>query len=89
MTAARDQVLNYLDNKRAACQDCFCVWHCAGDCFTRSYYAEASSRPGANPRCIMNREITAGILLWYIMEGDGTWRGQGAHPGEMQLMRSF
>ena len=37
----------------------------------------------------MNRKITAGILLWYIMGGDGVWQGQNAHPGEAQMMRTF
>jgi hypothetical protein len=37
----------------------------------------------------MNRETTARILLWYIMAGDGVWQGQGLHPQEMQLMRTF
>ncbi len=37
----------------------------------------------------MNREITARILLWYIANSDGVWRGQGAHPQAMQLLRAF
>jgi uncharacterized protein len=86
---ARSALLTYLGERRAACRDCFCYWHCAGDCYTRSYYAEAGARRGATPRCTMNREITARTLLWYIMAGDGVWRGQGAHPQEAQLMRTF
>jgi sulfatase maturation enzyme AslB (radical SAM superfamily) len=81
--------LTYLEEKRATCQDCFCYWHCAGDCYTRSFYAQAGGRPGANPRCGMNQKITARILLWYIMAGDGVWQGQGAHPQEAQLLRTF
>jgi uncharacterized protein len=86
---ARKALLAYLEGKRATCQDCFCYWHCAGDCYTRSFYAQAGSRQGANPRCAMNQEITARILLWYIMAGDGVWQGQGAHPQEAQLLRTF
>jgi hypothetical protein len=37
----------------------------------------------------MNRQITAQTLLWYIMAGDGLWRGQGMNPQEAQLMRTF
>jgi hypothetical protein len=37
----------------------------------------------------MSREITARILLWYIMAGDGVWRGQGRHPQERRLMKAF
>lgn len=86
---ARRALLTYLEDKRAACRDCFCYWHCAGDCYTRAFYAQAGGRPGTNPRCAMNRDITTRLLLWYIMAGDGVWRGQGAHPQEAQLLRTF
>jgi len=86
---ARESLLTYLEEKRTMCRDCFCRWHCAGDCYTRSFYAQAGSRQGANPRCYMNREITARILLWYIMAGDGVWRGGKVHPQEAQLLRTF
>jgi uncharacterized protein len=80
---ARDRLLSYLEGKRAACRHCFCYWHCAGDCYTRSRDGRASAR------CAVNREITARILLWYIMAGDGLWRGQGMHPQDSGLMRTF
>jgi uncharacterized protein len=86
---ARNALLTYLEEKRATCRDCFCYWHCAGDCYTRSFYAHAGGSQGANPRCTINREITTRILLWYIMAGDGVWRGQGMHPQEAQLLRTF
>jgi uncharacterized protein len=86
---ARSALFAHLEEKQAKCRECFCYWHCAGDCYTRSFYAEAGSQQGANPRCTMNRAITAQILLWYIMEGDGVWRGENVHPQETQLMRAF
>lgn len=86
---ARDALLTYLEEKRATCRDCFCYWHCAGDCYTRSLAAAAVNPDASSPRCYMNRQITARILLWYIMVGDGVWRGQGAHPQEAQLLRTF
>jgi len=90
-TPSRDALIAYLEAKRDRCQDCFCYWHCAGDCYTRSFFAQAApSRAGErSPRCTMNREIAAHILLWYIMAGDGVWRGQGAAPQEARLLRSF
>jgi len=86
---ARGALLAYLEGKRATCRDCFCYWHCAGDCYTRSLAAETGDLDVPSPRCTMNREITARILLWYIMAGDGVWQGQGAHPQEAQLLRMF
>jgi uncharacterized protein len=87
--AARSALLTHLEEKQATCRACFCYWHCAGDCYTRSFYAQAGRQGGANPRCYMNREITARILLWHIMAGDGVWRGQSVHPQEAQLLRTF
>jgi uncharacterized protein len=86
---ARYTLLSYLSKKQMICRDCFCYWHCAGDCYTRSFTAENGKAQASSPRCMMNREITARILLWYIMAGDGLWRGQGAHPQEAQLLRAF
>jgi uncharacterized protein len=86
---AREALLTYLSEKRATCRECFCYWHCAGDCYTRSSFEETSAEGAPGPRCMMNREITARILLWYIMAGDGVWRGRGVHPQEAQLFRAF
>jgi uncharacterized protein len=86
---ARSKLLTFLEEKRARCRDCFCYWHCAGDCYTRSFAATGDGLQAPSPRCHMNREITARILLWYIMAGDGLWQGQGAHPQTAQLLRTF
>jgi uncharacterized protein len=87
--AARDALLSCLRDRRANCTGCFCYWHCAGDCYTRGLASARDNPEGTSPRCHMNREITARILLWYIMRGDGVWRGQGASRREKQLMREF
>ena len=86
---ARHTLLTCLEEKRATCRDCFCYWHCAGDCYTRSPLTKAGAPQGTSPRCQMNREITARLLLWHIMAGDGVWQGQGTHPQEEQLFRAF
>jgi uncharacterized protein len=86
---ARSRILTYLEEKRARCRDCFCYWHCAGDCYTRSFVVTGDGLQAPSPRCHMNREITARILLWYIMASDGVWQGQGAHPQTAQLLRTF
>jgi uncharacterized protein len=86
---ARTKLLTYLEDKRATCRDCLCYWHCAGDCYTRSFVSTDEGFQDSSPRCFMNREITARILLYYIMASDGVWRGQGAHPQEAKLMQTF
>jgi uncharacterized protein len=86
---AQGALWDYLKEQKSACRDCFCYWHCAGDCYTRAFSASSGESQGNSPRCTMNREITARILLWYIMNNDGIWQGQGEHPQAMQLMREF
>lgn len=71
-----------LDRRRLACRDCFCYWHCHGDCASR---AMASPAPDS-VRCRMNREITKALIVCGIAQGDGIWRGTAnaaapaAHP---------
>lgn len=79
----------HLERQKSTCRECFCYWHCAGDCYSRADAAASGDAQGTSPRCTMNREITARILLWYIMNNDGIWQGQGEHPQAMQLMREF
>jgi uncharacterized protein len=86
---AQNALWSYLEENRTGCEGCFCYWHCAGDCYTRAHAAATRDPQVRSPRCYMNREITARILLWYIMNSDGVWQGQGMHPQSAQLMRSF
>lgn len=86
---ARDALHQTLAERRAGCRDCFCYWNCAGDCYSRVFAPGLDNHPGSSPRCYMNREISAHILLWYIAHGDGVWRGQGGHPRGKELMEAF
>jgi uncharacterized protein len=56
---------------RTGCRQCFCYWHCAGDCMVR----RMSSNGGKGGRCRTNRAITREILASYIAAGNGAWRG--------------
>jgi uncharacterized protein len=84
---AQQRLWTYLEEKRGNCRDCFCYWHCAGDCYTRAQVADKAGEP--SPRCHMNREITARMLLWNIQNSDGVWQGQGVGPQSARLMRTF
>jgi uncharacterized protein len=69
--AALQTFLDTQQARRQECLDCFCYWHCCGDCATR--------RPGARNtgegRCRATRSITLALLLEYIEEGGGVWQG--------------
>jgi radical SAM protein with 4Fe4S-binding SPASM domain len=58
--------------RRAACEGCFCYWHCGGDCATRCLSSPGEDRV----RCQVNRDITREFLAWYVAAGDGVWRGE-------------
>lgn len=40
------------------CQDCFCKWHCAGDCLAKALPGVHPEDHVGSPRCNLNREIT-------------------------------
>ena len=40
------------------CRDCFCKWHCAGDCLAKALPGKTPDDHQGSPRCNLNREIT-------------------------------
>ena len=75
-TQARDYLINFLENKQdSQCQNCFARWHCAGDCYTRASFVNDDELIVSTARCYINRQITAQLLLWHIMNNDGVWNG--------------
>lgn len=46
----------------AYCSDCFCKWHCAGDCLSKVFKASGSARHEGSSRCKLNRELTLAQL---------------------------
>lgn len=50
------------------CQDCFCKWHCAGDCLAKSVAGLNPKDHAGSPRCNLNREITR-IQLHRVASG--------------------
>lgn len=75
---ARCRLLDHLESRHAAqCRDCFCRWHCAGDCYTRSSTLGEDGITATAERCEVNRTITAQLLLRGILASGGVaWRGE-------------
>jgi len=69
--AALQTFLDEQQRRRQECVDCFCYWHCCGDCATR--------RPGGRAanagRCRATRNITLAMLLAFMEESGGLWIG--------------
>lgn len=58
------------------CVDCFCKWHCAGDCAIKTMRQDGGAGYQTTGRCYVNREITLYLLLDRIREYGGIiWLG--------------
>lgn len=57
------------------CHDCFCKYHCAGDCLGKTF--DAQDRAGFRPsvRCRINRELLKYLLAKKIAAQAGLWLG--------------
>ena len=78
--SARCRLLDYLETKQERqCRDCFCRWHCAGDCYTRSSVLGEGGLEATRERCRVNQGITKQLILRNILASGGTvWAGDGA-----------
>lgn len=82
--AARQALHALIAGQRAACRDCFCYWSCAGDCYTRSYDAQAGVfRRGV--RCDINRLLMEKLLLRAIEQGGGVWRSPTRYSAPLSM----
>lgn len=59
---------------KAGCSDCFCKWHCAGDCSAKLAHLGDPLDTSANPRCEVNRLLTRDQLVRAIRNGEGLGR---------------
>lgn len=53
------------------CNDCFCKWHCAGDCAIKTLSEENNDRTRPTKRCFVNQELTKFLILNKIKENGG------------------
>ncbi len=54
------------------CQDCFCKWHCAGDCLSKVFEASGDGTHRGSTRCALNRALTLAELDELIEQKDTT-----------------
>jgi uncharacterized protein len=54
------------------CQDCFCKWHCGGDCLYKSRHAMVDGKFVGDPRCEVTRALTLDQILEKIGKSGGT-----------------
>lgn len=70
---ARERLEKKIVARRKLCKDCFCYWHCAGDCPAKTFSKEPDGHLRFNKRCDLNREITKALIIEKIAAGNGVW----------------
>lgn len=75
---AYNQFQQRQETRRSACGDCFCYWHCCGDCASRAMVSIAPT----SMRCDINREITKSLIIGHIERAGGVWTGQEGVSGQ-------
>jgi uncharacterized protein len=68
----RTNLLSKINENRSNCKDCFCYYHCAGDCPPKAFLAHLNNDQF---RCSVTRAITRELIIDRIAENDGFWQG--------------
>jgi uncharacterized protein len=68
----RENLLRKISENREACKDCFCYYHCAGDCPPKAFLSHQNNDTF---RCMVTKAITRELILEKIIESDGFWSG--------------
>jgi uncharacterized protein len=77
---ARQTFLTKIEERRQSCKSCFCFYHCAGDCPSKTFSGGAEGHLRHGSRCELNRTITKELIVRYIEEGGGVWQGKRDTP---------
>ena len=72
----RNKLSKMRGERLSLCEDCFCLWHCGGDCSSRCFSPEGTGHLKFKNRCRINREISKEILARYIADSQGVWRSR-------------
>lgn len=60
------------------CRDCFCKWHCAGDCAYKTQYDRVRGQFVGDARCEITRALTLAQILRKIEESGGLVWAEGS-----------
>jgi len=58
------------------CEDCFCKFHCSGDCLGKTFDCRSSSLFKPSIRCKINQELIKYLLIKRIAQNRGLWIGK-------------
>jgi len=71
--SARTRLHQLLKERRQACQDCFCFWSCAGDCFAKYLTPKHGGHLVYDGRCDINRSLLRDLMLQRMAASQGVW----------------
>jgi uncharacterized protein len=71
---AKSRLAEMNKQRLQSCRNCFCLWHCGGDCAARSYSSDLRAHLKHGRRCRINREISREILARFIEDCGGLWK---------------
>ena len=70
----RNELLDRLHHRRKACENCFCFWHCAGDCPSKTLTPQGDGHLEFRQRCDLNRLLTKELLVRNIEKSGNIWQ---------------
>jgi len=73
---ARQRLTDMRQQRLALCRDCFCLWHCGGDCSSRCFSPDGTAHLRFDQRCRINQELSKEILARYVESTGGVWRAK-------------
>jgi uncharacterized protein len=64
------------------CQDCFCRWHCAGDCIAKAIGQGGAAHHSGTERCTINRKLLSAALSELVQASkmEGTLQQEEKYP---------
>jgi uncharacterized protein len=71
----RENLLAKIAANRNNCEDCFCFYHCAGDCPPKAFLAQQNND---RFRCLTTMAITKELILEKLIENNGFWQENSA-----------
>ena len=78
---ARQGLLAQIEERRQRCSGCFCLYHCAGDCPSKTF-SGGNGHLAHGGRCELNRNIVRELLVRYMEQGGGVWQGRRGPVGD-------
>jgi uncharacterized protein len=72
----REDFQNRIAERKLLCRECYCYWHCAGDCPAKTILPGSFGNTTFSSRCDVNRDITRELLIRCMIDSGGVCDGK-------------